>query len=82
MSTVEESLEEISKALDRIGFDYMNRESGPGCLEAIAMALAGQGFQTPVGEAIDSAANALGEIAIAINDLAHAVSKIGEKRDA
>ena len=74
---------QVAGNLDALGYNSGDRRAGPGAIEGLSMAMAGEGLRTPVGasleaiaveirthsEAVESVAYQLGRIASAIEAL-------------
>lgn len=61
----EQQFSEMIKAINSLGYGD-SATSGPGAIEGIALAMAGEHLRHPVGEAINRVADALERIADAL----------------
>lgn len=76
------NVSQAAEGLDELGFASKDRSHGPGAIEAVSIALAGDGLRTPVGAALEAISVEIRAHSDAVESVAYQLGRIASALEA
>ena len=73
---------QVAREMDDLGFASETRSHGPGAIEALGIALAGEGLRTPVGASLEAIAVEIRTHSEAVESVAYQLGRIASALEA